>query len=76
MQSSSFHKDDAVPLACVYHRELPMRVVTYEERDRLVASGEWFNNPNCEENRHEKPLRWNAGKRSSNRKCAPETPGS
>lgn len=54
-----------MPLACIYHKEYPMRVVTFEERDKLVALGEWFNHPSCkkEETNHEKPIRQQSRKR-------------
>lgn len=59
-----------MPLACIYHKELPMRVVTFEEREKLVATGEWFKHPSCkseiikEESNHEKPIRRSTRKRS------------
>jgi hypothetical protein len=35
-----------MPLVCVFHPVYNMRVVTYPEREELVASGQWFNHPN------------------------------
>lgn len=33
-------------LACIYHKTQGMRVVSFAERETLVATGEWFNSPN------------------------------
>lgn len=56
-----------MPLACIYHKTEKMRVVSFEERDKLVASGEWFKHPNCEklieESKHEEPIRRSTRKR-------------
>jgi hypothetical protein len=59
-----------MPIACIYHKELPMRVVSFEERERLVATGEWYRHPSCkpeitkEEPNHEKPIRRKPKQRS------------
>lgn len=56
-----------MPLACIYHKTLPMRVVSLEEREKLVALGEWFKHPNCEklieEPKYEEPIRRGTRKR-------------
>lgn len=33
-------------LTCIYHAIEEMKVVPYDERDKLVATGEWFDHPN------------------------------
>ncbi len=59
-----------MPLACIYHKVKGMRVVPIEDRDTLVASGEWFKHPNCEklieESKHEESIRQRTRKRRSN----------
>ncbi len=32
-------------LTCIYHPTLKMRVVNFEERDKLIESGIWFDDP-------------------------------
>ncbi len=34
-------------VACVYNKKREMRVVSFDDRNRLLSTGEWFNNPNC-----------------------------
>jgi hypothetical protein len=48
-----------MPIACVYNKVEGMRVVTFEEREKLLATGEWFKHPNQvkEEPNHEEQIR-------------------
>lgn len=47
-----------MPIACIYHKTQGMKVVSFEEREKLVASGEWFRHPNdLKEKEHEEPIR-------------------
>jgi len=59
-----------MPIACIYHKTQPMKVVTFEEREKFLATGEWFKHPNCEKlievNEHEKPIRQRTRKRRRN----------
>ena len=62
-----------MPLACVYHKTEKMRVVSFDERNEMVASGEWFNHPSCKtiettdkEIKDEKQIRRRARKGRSN----------
>jgi hypothetical protein len=58
-------------LCCIYHKTQGMRVVEDEDRDLLVASGDWFDHPNQvneEVNKNEKPIRQQSIKRCSNGK--------
>ena len=68
-----------MPLACLYHKTLPMRVVNIEDRDALVALGEWFSHPNCEKiievTHHEEPIRQQPRKRRSNGEHSPKKNG-
>lgn len=60
-----------MPLACVYHPVEEMQVVTFEERERLIATGMWFKYPNeAKEMRehHEKQIRQQPEQRRSNAK--------
>lgn len=57
-----------MPLVCVFHPVYDMRVVTYPERDELVASGQWFNHPNDAKKvreQHERQIRREPGERCS-----------
>lgn len=65
-----------MPLACIYSLTEPMRVVTFEERETLVATGKWFRHPNCkstEELSHEKPIRQRTRKRRDDGQQTPES---
>jgi hypothetical protein len=58
-----------MPLACIYHPTDGMRVVTLEEREKLVASGQWFRHPKDilkKEVKNEKPIRQYTRQRRSN----------
>lgn len=61
-----------MPLTCVYHKTDGMRVVSFNERDDLTATGEWFDHPNCttnfKGNENDGQIRRTKGKRK--RKCA------
>ena len=53
-----------MPLVCVFHPVYDMRVVTYPEREKLVASGQWFNHPNDAKKvreQHEEQIRRESG---------------
>lgn len=63
-------------VACIYHATLPMQVVSYEDRDRLVATGEWFRHPNDAKGESYGQIRRNEGKRKRNRKCKTQPIGS
>jgi len=69
-----------MPIACVYHKTEPMRVVTFEEREKLLATGEWFKHPNDvnkqKEIEHEKQIRRGTRKRRVNGECTSEKIGS
>ena len=59
-----------MPLACVYHKTEKMRVVSFDERERLLETGQWFKHPNdvnktitVEETKHEEPIRRGRRKR-------------
>lgn len=55
-----------MPLACIFSPTEKMRVVTFEERDKLVATGKWFAHPNDilkKELDNEKPIRQRTRKR-------------
>ncbi len=67
-----------MPLACVYHKSQPMRVVTPDEREQMVATGEWFKHPSCkqEESKHEEPIRRKSRKGKHDSECPPEKTGS
>lgn len=60
-------------LNCVYHPTQEMRVVTDEERDRLLASGDWFDHPNkaIEARKNsEKPIeKPKKGRKSNEKSC-------
>jgi len=58
-----------MPLTCLYHKTLPMRVVKDAEVEDLVATGQWFKHPNDvkeKELTHEKPIRRHRKQRRSN----------
>lgn len=57
-----------MPLACIFHKTLPMRVVSFAEREQLVATGEWYRHPKLdkEETNHEEQIRRVPRKRRSN----------
>lgn len=66
---------------CVYHPILKMRVVSDEEKARLLATGEWFDHPNKakeakgkdnEQIRKEPRLHATRRKRGTNLKQPPE----
>ena len=68
-----------VPLACIYHKKQPFRVVSFAERDKLLATGEWFAHPSCKQDikeeviNHEKPIRQQPRKRSVNGEDSPKS---
>ena len=67
-------------VACVYHRDQDFRVVTFDERDKLLATGEWFNTPkeahNNEECNDERQIRRRKRKGRGINELAPEPLGS
>jgi hypothetical protein len=68
-----------MPLACIYHPFQEMKVVSFEERDKLVASGEWFDHPTKakqERTHHEEQIRRKSEQGSSGSECTPIQTGS
>jgi hypothetical protein len=68
-----------MPLACIYDKEGKYRVVPIEQREQLVASGEWFSHPKGylnKEIKHEKQIRQQPRKRRSNGENSPQSIGS
>lgn len=43
-------------LNCVYHAKDDMRVVEDDEKEKLIASGEWFDHPNLAKAAQSKPI--------------------
>lgn len=65
-------------LACIYSATEGMKVVTFEEREQLVASGKWFKHPNeaKEGIKHEEPIRRSTRKRRINGESSSQPDGS
>ena len=68
-----------MPLACVYHPVEGMKVVSFDERDKMLATGMWFDHPTkakeAGEN-HEKQIRRQSEQGSVNGECASIETGS
>lgn len=68
-----------MPLVCIFHPVDDMRVVTFAERDELVASGRWFNHPNDAKKvreYHEEQIRRESGEGCVNGEHSPKPNGS
>lgn len=53
-------------IACVFSPTEPMRVVSFEEREKLIATGLWFRHPNEAKEvrkKHEEQIRRNSEQR-------------